>query len=72
MSGTHPTQYFHFLTLCLWALHEKNRLQKAFDPLNIRRVAELLPVDKICKASAKEFSLGGDFQLSTLLVIIIF
>ena len=23
---TCPTQYFHFLTLCLWALHGKNRL----------------------------------------------
>ena len=43
--GTCPTQYFYFLTLRLWALHGKNRLQKAFappPPLNIRRVAELL------------------------------
>ena len=40
--GTRPTQYFNFLTLRLWALHGKNRLQKAFVPLKIRRVAELL------------------------------
>ena len=30
------------LMLSLWTLHGKNRLQKAFVPLNIRRVAELL------------------------------
>ena len=41
-TSTRPTQYFYFLTLRLWALHGKNRLQKAFIPLNIRRVAELL------------------------------
>ena len=35
-------QYLYFLTLRLWALHVKNRLQKAFVPLNIRRVAELV------------------------------
>ena len=37
---SHPI--FYFLTQRLWALHGKNRLQKAFVPLNIRRVAELL------------------------------
>ena len=41
--GTRPTQYFYFLTLRIWALHGKNRLQKAFVPLNIRRLAERLP-----------------------------
>ena len=40
--GTGATQYFYFLTLRLWALHGKNRLQKAFVPLNIRRLAERL------------------------------
>ena len=43
--GSRPTQYFYFLTLRLWALHGKNRLQKAFVPLNIRRLAERLVVD---------------------------
>ena len=41
--GTRPTQYLYFLTLRLWALLGKNCLQKAFVPLNIRRVAEHLP-----------------------------
>ena len=40
--GHVPTQYFYFLTLRLWALHGKNRLQKAFVPLNIQRLAETL------------------------------
>ena len=40
--GTRPTQYFHFLTLRLWALHGKNRFQKALVTLNIERVAQLL------------------------------
>ena len=36
------TQYFSFSTLRLSALYGKNQLQKAFVPLDIRRVAELL------------------------------
>ena len=39
--GTCP-QYFKFLTLCLWVLHGKNRLQTAFVPLNHRVVTEPL------------------------------
>ena len=30
--GTCPTQYFKFLTICLWVLHGKNWLQTAFAP----------------------------------------
>ena len=45
--GTRHTQYFYFLTLSLWALHGKNGHQKAFVPLNIRRVAERLPSARI-------------------------
>ena len=39
---TGPTQYFYFSILRLSALLGKNRPQKAFVPLNIRRVAERL------------------------------
>ena len=53
MEGMCPIQYFYFLTLCLWVLHEKNRLQKAFIPLNIQRVAELLPLGEV----------GGQFMV---------
>ena len=46
MGGSVP-QYFKFLTLCLWVLHGKNRLQTAFvpPPPTTGRVGALDPVD---------------------------
>ena len=37
--GTSPPQSFRRLTLCLWALHGKNRLQMVLVPPNRRAVA---------------------------------